>query len=156
MPLWTRIEKTKPEPERVTMDGGMGPWKTISAASIVMFLIWAPLKAVGAESAFKCGAIPCDEFTANWDNDGFGWTKVKDISYLLKPRARYGGQSAYEPAREAQAVLREFCPQMDKLVLEAKERDRINGIEEAKNKSSSGGIKVNCDSPVWKNKPRCN
>jgi ubiquinol-cytochrome c reductase cytochrome b subunit len=65
MPLWTRIEKTKPEPERVTMDGGMGPWKTISAASIVMFLIWAPLKAVGAESAFKCGAIPCDEFTAN-------------------------------------------------------------------------------------------
>ena len=65
MPLWTRIEKTKPEPERVTMDGGMGPWKTISAASIVIFLIWAPLKAVGAESAFKCGAIPCDEFTAN-------------------------------------------------------------------------------------------
>ena len=29
-------------------------------------------------------------------------------------------------------------------------------IEEAKKKSSSGGIKVNCDSPVWKNKPRCN
>ena len=32
----------------------------------------------------------------------------------------------------------------------------ISGIEEAKNKSSSGGTKVNCDSPVWKNKPRCN
>ncbi len=98
----------------------------------------------------------CVEFTANWDNDGMGWTKVKDISYLLKPGARFGGQSTYEPAREAQAVLREFCPQMHKLVLEAKERDRINAIEEAKNKTSSGGIKVNCDSPVWKNKPRCN
>ena len=97
----------------------------------------------------------CDEFTANWDNDGAGWVKVKDISYLLKP-GEWRGQSTYEPAREAQSVLKEFCPLMDKLVLEAKERDRLNGIEEAKNKSSSGGIKVNCDSPVWKNKPRCN
>ena len=50
----------------------------------------------------------------------------------------------------------EFCPQMNKLVLEAKERDRLNGIEEAAKKSSSSGIKVNCNSPVWKNKPRCN
>ena len=65
MPFWTRIEKTKPEPARVTMDGGMGPWKTILAVSIVMFLIWAPLKAVGSESSFKCGAIPCDEFNAD-------------------------------------------------------------------------------------------
>ena len=65
MPLWTRIEKTKPEPARVTMDGGMGPWKTILAVFIVMFLIWAPLKAVGSESSFKCGAIPCDEFSAD-------------------------------------------------------------------------------------------
>jgi ubiquinol-cytochrome c reductase cytochrome b subunit len=65
MPFWTRIEKTKPVPERVTMDGGMGPGKTILALSVVMFLIWAPLKAVGAESTFKCGAIPCDEFTAD-------------------------------------------------------------------------------------------
>ena len=48
-----------------------------------------------------------------------------------------------------------FAPQMDRLVLEAKERDRINGIEEAKNKSSSGGLQVNCDSSVWRNKPEC-
>ena len=25
-----------------------------------------------------------------------------------------------------------------------------------KKDSSSGSVKVNCDSPVWKNKPRCN
>ena len=65
MPFWTRIEKTKPEPARVTMDGGMGPWKTMLSVFIVMFLIWAPLKAVGSESSFKCGAIPCDEFSAD-------------------------------------------------------------------------------------------
>ena len=51
--------------------------------------------------------------------------------------------------------MNEFYPQMDRLDLEAKERDRINGIEEAKNKSSSGGFKVICDSQVWRNKPEC-
>ncbi len=37
-----------------------------------------------------------------------------------------------EPAREAKQILDEFCPQMYGIVLEAKERDRLNGIEEAK------------------------
>ena len=61
-----------------------------------------------------------------------------------------------EPAKEAKLILDEFCPQMERLISEAKERDRLNGIKEAKKKSFSGGLKVNCDSPVWKNKPRCN
>ncbi|MEJ6612648.1 MAG: cytochrome b N-terminal domain-containing protein [Porticoccus sp.] len=65
MPLWTRIEKTKPEPDRITMNGGMGPWKSLLALFIVLFLIWAPLKAVGAESNFDCGSINCDEFNAD-------------------------------------------------------------------------------------------
>ena len=43
---------------------------------------------------------------------------------------------------------------MERLVSEAKERDIQNGIKETK--KSSGSLKVNCDSPVWKNKPRCN
>ena len=61
-----------------------------------------------------------------------------------------------EPAKEVKLILDEFCPQMERLVSEAKERDKLNGIEESKKKSSSGGVKVNCDSLVWKNKPRCN
>ena len=69
-----------------------------------------------------------------------------------------------DPAREAKNVLDEFCPQMDRLVAEAIERDKIKAIEDAKKekdikdkkKTSSGPVKVNCNSAVWKNKPRCN
>ena len=66
MPIWTKMEKCKPEPERVTMDGGIGFWKAWGAFFVVLFLAWAPLKAVGAESAYKCGSIPCDEFDADF------------------------------------------------------------------------------------------
>ena len=53
---------------------------------------------------------------------------------------------------------------MDCLVSEAIERDKIKAIEDAKKekdkkdkkKTSSGPVKVNCNSAVWKNKPRCN
>ena len=105
--------------------------------------------------------VDCDENSANWDNDRAGWFKIDSLDYMLEPGKTYGGFNSrplsfkVEPAREAQAVFKEFCPQMELLVTEAKERDRINGIEEAKNKSSSTGVKVNCNSPVWKNKPRC-
>ena len=95
----------------------------------------------------------CKDYTANWDQDNYGWYQVSKPEEYLKPGKE---KSMYSPALEAKEVLDEFCPQMDKLVLEAKERDRINGIEEANNKTSSSGLKVNCDSPIWKDKPRCN
>ena len=60
MPLWTVLEKTKPEPERVTMDGGMGFWRAIGVLFILIGLIVVPLKAVGSQSSFDCGSIPCD------------------------------------------------------------------------------------------------
>jgi ubiquinol-cytochrome c reductase cytochrome b subunit len=63
MPVYTAIEKTKPEPTRVTMDGGIGPWKFLVALALVALMSIIPLKAVGAESAFKCGTIACDDFT---------------------------------------------------------------------------------------------
>ncbi len=68
MPIWTKMETAKPEPARVTMDGGMGFWKSLVALFIVLFLCWAPLKAVGAESGFDCGTIHCDEFDADPGN----------------------------------------------------------------------------------------
>ncbi|GAB3372020.1 ubiquinol-cytochrome c reductase [Spongiibacter taiwanensis] len=60
MPIWTRIEATKPVPDRVT-DGGMGFWKSMLVLAVVALLTILPLKAVGAESAFDCGTVACDE-----------------------------------------------------------------------------------------------
>ncbi|MGC6481675.1 MAG: ubiquinol-cytochrome c reductase [Porticoccaceae bacterium] len=61
--FWTRYETTKPEPDRITMDGGMGFWKSMGALLVVILLVVLPIKAVGAESGKSCGAIDCDPFT---------------------------------------------------------------------------------------------
>jgi ubiquinol-cytochrome c reductase cytochrome b subunit len=60
MPFWTAREKTKPEPARVTMHGGIGFWKSMGVLLVLALLIVAPLKAVGAESAFSCGQLDCE------------------------------------------------------------------------------------------------
>ncbi len=68
MPIWTSIEKTKPEPERLTTDGGLGFWKTIGVILVVALLTIVPLKAVGAESAFDCGTMACDHIDVDANN----------------------------------------------------------------------------------------
>ena len=60
MPFYTRMEKTKPEPERVTMDGGMGPVKSLGVLVLIGLLAFLPLKAVGSD--LDCGTIACDDF----------------------------------------------------------------------------------------------
>jgi len=65
MPIWTSMDKTKPVPERVTMDGGIGVWGSIGGFVLIMALTILPLKAVGAESAHNCGSMACDEFSAD-------------------------------------------------------------------------------------------
>ena len=67
--FWTRMETTKPEPERITMDGGIGFWRTIGAVLVVALLVVLPLKAVGSESSKACGAIDCDPFEAQLTNN---------------------------------------------------------------------------------------
>ncbi len=62
MPIWTSLESTRPEPERITMDGGMGFWRSLAVLGIVIALTVIPLKAVGSEAEFDCGAIACDRF----------------------------------------------------------------------------------------------
>ncbi len=62
MPIWTSLESTRPEPERITMDGGMGFWRSLVALGILIALTVLPLKAVGSETEFDCGSIVCDSF----------------------------------------------------------------------------------------------
>ena len=65
MPIWSSMDKTKPVPERITMDGGIGFWGSMGGLALILALTIIPLKAVGAESAYACGAIACDEFVAD-------------------------------------------------------------------------------------------
>ena len=62
--FWTRYETTKPEPDRITMNGGMGFWKSMGALLVIILLVVLPIKVVGAESGKSCGDIDCDPFTA--------------------------------------------------------------------------------------------
>jgi len=65
MPFWTSMEKTKPVPERVTTDGGIGVWGSLVGLVLILALTILPLKAVGSEAAYNCGSMPCDEFSAD-------------------------------------------------------------------------------------------
>ena len=60
MPIWSSMDKTKPVPERVTMDGGIGMVGTLAGLILILALTIIPLKVVGAESSHACGAIDCD------------------------------------------------------------------------------------------------
>lgn len=65
MPVWSSMDKTKPVPERVTMDGGIGPLGSLGGLALILALTILPLKVVGAEGNFNCGTIPCDDFKAD-------------------------------------------------------------------------------------------
>ncbi len=64
MPFWTSMEQTKPVPDRVTTDGGIGVWGSLLGLAIIAVLTILPLKAVGSEGGHNCGSIECDEFIA--------------------------------------------------------------------------------------------
>ncbi|RLA47650.1 MAG: ubiquinol-cytochrome c reductase [Gammaproteobacteria bacterium] len=68
MPIWTSFEKTRQEPDRVTMDGGMGFWRAMGVLFIIIGLVVVPLKAVGSEASHDCGTISCDAFEADGDD----------------------------------------------------------------------------------------
>ncbi|MDG1474748.1 MAG: cytochrome b N-terminal domain-containing protein, partial [Porticoccaceae bacterium] len=67
--FWTKYEKTTPEPDRITMDGGMGFTKTLGAVLLVAAMVVIPIKVVGAESNFSCGTIDCDTFEPQLNNE---------------------------------------------------------------------------------------
>ena len=61
MPVWSSMDKAKPVPERVTMDGGVGAVGSLAGLLLILALTFIPLKVVGAESEYDCGTMPCDE-----------------------------------------------------------------------------------------------
>lgn len=65
MPIWTSIDRTKPVPERVTMDGGIGFWGSMGGLLLILALTVLPLKAVASESSHACGSIDCDEIVVD-------------------------------------------------------------------------------------------
>ncbi len=65
MPIWSTLDKTKPVPERVTMDGGIGFWGSLAGLALILALTILPLKAVGAGGEYNCGSMPCDEISVN-------------------------------------------------------------------------------------------
>lgn len=61
MPIWSSLDKTKPVPERVTMDGGMGFFRSAALLTVIGLLTVLPLKVVGADASHACGSIDCDD-----------------------------------------------------------------------------------------------
>lgn len=68
MPIWSSMDKPKPVPERVTMDGGIGIFGSLAGLILILALTFIPLKVVGAESAFDCGTMPCDQVELDIEN----------------------------------------------------------------------------------------
>ncbi|MDE0762686.1 MAG: ubiquinol-cytochrome c reductase [Cellvibrionales bacterium] len=66
--FWTRYERTRPEPDRITMDGGIGTFKTLCGFALIGVLVVIPLQVVGAEGK-SCGSIDCDDFDADLGNN---------------------------------------------------------------------------------------
>jgi ubiquinol-cytochrome c reductase cytochrome b subunit len=67
MPFWTAREKTLPEPARVQTKG-LPLYMTLGGLVLFLVMVILPIKAVGAESHFKCGAIECDEMVPDLTN----------------------------------------------------------------------------------------
>ncbi len=65
MPIWTKLESTKPVPERTTDNGGIGFWGSMVGLVLILALTILPLKAVGSEAGYNCGTMACDEIVVD-------------------------------------------------------------------------------------------
>lgn len=84
MPVWTSIETTKPVPDRVTTDGGMGVFAALAVFVLIFALAIIPLKAVAAEAAFDCGKIPCAEMDVDlYDTESMQRGSALFVNYCM-------------------------------------------------------------------------
>ena len=90
----------------------------------------------------------CQDYTANWAGDKEGWVNLENPSKKLK--------SWYlESTKEAKNILDEFCPQMDRLVKEAKSGTKEFYRYPINASVKSGGYKGGGGSG-WKNQAEIN
>ena len=101
-----------------------------------------------------CKEIICTTLATPKDLRGMGW---KCDFWLYEPR--WG-------SNVVKAVVDEGCPDEEPIIgtqsscwtMEMIEKNltKKKKKKSVKTDASTGSIKINCDSPVWKNKPRCN
>ncbi|MBC6429242.1 MAG: ubiquinol-cytochrome c reductase [Cellvibrionales bacterium] len=65
MPFWSKLDKYKTPPQRVTTAGGLGLWPFCKGLAVVLLLTFIPIQVVGAEGKYDCGQIPCAKFKAD-------------------------------------------------------------------------------------------
>ncbi|NNC54848.1 MAG: ubiquinol-cytochrome c reductase, partial [Pseudomonadales bacterium] len=84
MPFYTSMEKTKPEPDRITTSGGMGLFGSLGVLALILALAILPLKVVAAESAYDCGAIPCADIEVDlYDNAAMQRGAATFVNYCM-------------------------------------------------------------------------
>ena len=60
LPRLTERNATQEPPARITMDGGQGYLSFFLGLAVVLFLVFVPVKVIGAESEYHCGTIECE------------------------------------------------------------------------------------------------
>ena len=60
LPRLTERNETQEPPARITMDGGQGYLSFFLGLAVVLFLVFVPVKVIGAESEYHCGTIECE------------------------------------------------------------------------------------------------
>mgnify|MGYP001158664968 CR=1 FL=1 len=154
------IPKTQITPDTVTTNtygtinsygGGVGSYSGNSYSTVTPGASFGGFSIPGGmRSNVWAVTVDCQDYTADWKGDGQGWRKLRGA----KRDTKISTDMAIE-------IVDEFCPQMSRLVAEAKERDRLKAIEDTKKaeqrkNNTTGTVKINCNSSVWRDKPRCN
>lgn len=67
VPWLSSRDKTRPEPERVQMKG-LPLQLVLGGLALFAILVVVPIRAVGAEAAYDCGSIPCDDMQPDLTN----------------------------------------------------------------------------------------
>jgi len=172
------IPQTQITPDRVTTNtygtinsyGGGSSYSGNSYSTIIPGAKFGGFTIPGGVRSRLWGVeVDCFDQTADFKKDNYGWVKLN------------GRHKNLADVITAKEIADEFCPQMDRLVAEARERNGLIYIEDTKVEDTkiektkieetkleetkleeqsqnytSGSININCNSPEWKDRLICN
>ena len=156
----TYIPKTQITPDTVTTNtygtinsygGGAGSYSGNSYSTITPGATIGGFTIPGGmRSKVWQVTLDCQDYTADWKGDMQGWRELRG--------AKKDTQISTDMAVE---IADEYCPQMIRLVAEARDRGGLTYIKETKKEEQSqnyigGSININCNSPVFKDRLICN